>query len=436
MSLRRKLAAFAIANLLALPFMSGLVNAQVTTNNDRTVVTLDVTSDCSVTIDDYTDGDDVGAYGVIGRGTDLEYHDDDDATPAGDANDGFDAAAPLGLDISDTDDNTFSTQDLATQPDNVITVDDPGTLATIEDGEGYVDLQEYATDNYSAVFDARVNCDNEGGYDLHIMDTFNLLGGGTGVVDCVEDIFAGGNCNNIDRREGLFRIAPDAGTNRVVASATTAAVKSWYILDLPDGDCADGSNTYAANCAPASLDPSSVTPGTDGLQEWSSTDPATTEFGEVGITLLCDADGKAGTLDTGAIDPFTRGLDVVIAGQAFRSEASVTCATTTSGAKEYYGAIPSGVEGEDYDPINGSTNPADYSVMRGPYFVFPDAKNWLGYSGPALATNADNFFEVRASTPDDQNPGTYVATLILSCLPNLTAAEDPDFDGEGIADIN
>ncbi len=432
MSLRRKLAAFAIANLLAMPLMSGIVQAQVTTSQDRTVVTLDVTNSCTTQIFDTLSS--TATLGV--RGDDQELHDEDDVTP-GSLGDGFDQVTPSPTnDFSDSDFSNLTVATFDAASSNIVVDDPEGGDNEAADGHGYVDLELFDTagNQYAAEFNAQVTCDTVNGYDLHIADTFNLnpTAAGLAPVNYCFDIGDPANpaCNpgNLARREGLFRIAPDSVRDIDQATMTTGSLKHEFVLDLPEGTCV--TDDVATNCAPAPLDPFAL----NGTREWPyavATAPVDTELGTVGFTLLCDEDGDTGaaTAGTGRINPFSRGITVPTANMFRTDVGNDDCDDVAGTPKEKYAAIPSLVSGADYQGITG-TNPATYAAIL-------SVDNWVGYSGTITAgsvTDADNFFEVRASLPNNQIAGTYAGTIILSCLPNLTAEPEADFDGDYVGD--
>ncbi|OGC81490.1 MAG: hypothetical protein A2V81_01240 [Candidatus Abawacabacteria bacterium RBG_16_42_10] len=444
---RKKLAAFAIANLLALPLMSGLVHAQVTTSQDRTVVTLDVTNECTVRIMDTP----YSAFFYLGQ--DQDYHTQGDLVANETPQDGFDQVTPSPTrDFSDNDFSNLTLDAPFSLTSSNIVVDDPtnGNDEGIGQGYGYVDLEPFDLpgNQYAAQFNAEVDCDTVNGYDLHIADTFNLettIAGVATVDYCANDIYNSfGPCDpsytsyNVARREGLFRIAPDSLRDLDQATASTAEIKHEYIMDLPTDNnfsctatMTDDNNT--GKCPPAGLDPF----GFERLRPWPytiGTPPADTNFGTVGFTILCDEDGGDSTAafwptGHGRIDPFTRGIAAPDPDARFRYDTTFdeSCddADAPDEPEERYAAIPSLVDGEDYMGITG-TDPGTYAAIL-------SADNWVGYSGtidPAnLNSDADNFFEVRSAVPNNQIAGTYAGTIILSCLPNLTAEPELDFDG-------
>jgi len=450
MSLRRKLAAFAIANLLALPLMSGIVSAQITTNQDRTVVTLDVANLCETGIEDTLPS---GVTRDSVDAADRNAHDEDDIIPSG-LGDGFDQVPPSPtIDGTDSSDSGFSNLTIGTfdASSSNIVVDDPDyTDLGVDDGHGYVDLTEFDPEGngYAAVFNALVKCDTTNGYDLHIADTFNLETTASGVApvdyNSNDIIFDGNGDTRIVRREGLFRIAPDSDRDVDANLDGFNAVKHEYILDLPSEEitigtqCDDMTNDDlsggdGSSCEPVSLDPF----GIHLLRQWPyafDTPPADTNFGTVGFTLLCDQGGGVGTVTSGAgrINPYTRGISVSV-GPALGELSDVflyedgndDCDDVQISPEEYYAAIPSLVDDEDYQGISGD-DPGTYAAIL-------SANNWVGYSGTILPANlntaSDNFFEVRASVPNNQMAGTYAGTIILSCLPNLTLEPELDFDG-------
>ncbi len=418
MSITRKLAALVVANIIALPLMSGIVQAQVTTGQDRTVITLDVTNSCTTQITDT-----LGAGGV--RGDDQELHDEDD-TATGPLGDGFDQGLPSPTtDFTDEDFSNLTVASFDPAGKNIVVHDPEGGDDEAVAGHGYVDLELFddAGNQYAAEFNAEVTCDTVNGYDLHIADTFNLetTASGAAPVDYDDNDIQTATEFNLNKREGLFRIAPDS--LRDITTSSTSVIKHEYILDLAGPACF--SDTAAANCDPASLDPFAVY-GTKNWPYTVGTPPLDTEFGTVGITLLCDENGSTGTatVGTGRINPFSRGM-VAPNAKVFRFDGlNDDCDDAEDTPQERYAAIPSLVDGQDYQGITG-TDPGTYAAIM-------SANNWLGYSGTitsAPVTDADNFFEVRVSVPNNQIAGTYAGTLILSCLPNLTAEPALDFDG-------
>ncbi len=448
MSLRRKLAAVAIANLLAIPFMSGLVNAQVVTSQDRTVVTLDVTNSCTSVIDD----NNVGGTYIGPRGDDQQLHDDDDSTNLVSLGDGFDEALPSPT--TDYTDSDFSDETRISMNPSMtnIAVKDPDGNTALNGGEetdtletdfsGYVDLEEFdfASNSYAAVFSDQITCDTSNGYDMHIADTFNTDPAFDGLLYDTYDIALMSPAKgNLNMREGMFRIAPDSlrDITSVTVGFETSEIKHEYIMDLPGTEFCPvfggvvPNDDYTGDCAPASLNPFALS---NGLRPWPyATPPLYTtytaaddnDFGTVGFTLLCDANGGNGIPDPGAINPFTRGVVLPsFSTHVFRTGTG-DC-SSASDPIEYYGAIPSLDTPGSSDGIEG-TDPSTYTALNA-------LSNWVGYSGPSFANAANNFFEVRASLPNNQIAGTYATTIILSCLPNMTSEPELDFQGDGAGD--
>ncbi len=442
------------ALLMVFSFPQALMNqanAQVTTGQDRTVVTLDVTNSCTTSITDTIATNDGP------RGDDLGLHDEDDTTESV-FQDGFDEQSPPPT--VDYSDNEFSHTGRTTgglfgvgeEPGSVnIVVDDPDAAAGVDtDGSGYVDLEPYnlAGNSYAAVFSDQITCDTPNGYDLHVADTFNIdpAFNGYKVNYNVHDIalFDQTPKPNLNKREGLFRIAPNSDRDIVeldlITGFETQTIKHEYIMDLPAiKNCPTISMTnddWATDCEPASLAPFAPI-NSLRMRTWpyaDGTPPDDVSFGTVGFTLLCDQDGGTGAAlaGTGKINPFTRGLAAPGTGQSriFREDGTNNdCDDAEDTPEEYYAAIPSLIDTEDYDGISGS-DPGTYGAIL-------SEENWVGYSGfitvPTPVT-VDNYFEVRAQVPNNQIAGTYAGTIILSCLPNLTAENKADFDFDGVAD--
>ncbi|OGC81489.1 MAG: hypothetical protein A2V81_01235 [Candidatus Abawacabacteria bacterium RBG_16_42_10] len=434
--------------VLSLPYsLMSQVNAQVTTSQDRTVVTLDVTASCSTSIIDTLSTNDGP------RGDDQPLHDDDD-TLASAFQDGFDEQTPTPT--VDFSDNEFSTTARTTgglsgsgfEPSGVnILVDDPNApTGDGDNGSGYVDLELFDTtgNSYAAVFNDQITCDTVNGYDLHIGDTFNMDPTSNKVNYDVRDIAIDDQTYkpNLNKREGLFRIAPNSDRDIIELDLPfgfeTNYIKHEYVMDLPavKGCPVVGvsipNDDYAGDCVHASLDPFTAL-ATERLRTWPyavSTPPDDNDFGTVGFTLLCDQNGGPGAAvaGTGKINPFTRGLALPGTSQnrRFREDGgNVDCHDASQAPEEYYAAIPSLLSGADYDGISG-TDPGTYGAIL-------SANNWVGYSGfitASVPAVVDNYFEVRAQVPNNQIAGTYAGTIILSCLPNLTADNKADFDGD------
>ena len=392
--------------------------------------------------------------GTPPRGADQNLHDEDDKVESS-FQDGFDEQTPSPT--VDFNDNKFShTARLGGglfgagfEPSGVnILVDDPdAALDSGSDGSGYVDLLEFdlTGNSYAGVFDVQVTCDTNNGYDLHIADTFNMDPTSKKVGYDTHDIAIFGQVpkTNLNKREGLFRIAPgslrDITDFDLISGFETQTIKHEYIMDLPnEEDCGTMTvDDYDGDCAPASLDPF-ATFATERLRTWpyaASTPPNDDDFGIIGFTLLCDENGDTGaaTAGTGKINPFTRGLLNPGTGEnhRFREDGpnDDDCDDPPTSPEEYYAAMPSLINVGDYDGIAG-TDPSTYSAIL-------SADNWVGYSGVITGNppfTVDNYFELRAQVPNNQIAGTYAGTMILSCLPNMTANNEADFDGDGIGD--
>ncbi len=427
------------------PLMNQSQADTINTSQDRTVATLDVINTCSSSIADTISTNDGP------RGDDQNLHDEDDIAESA-FQDGFDEQSPTPT--VDFSDNEFSHTARTTgglfgaglEPSSTnIIVDDPDAVAGVDtDGSGYVDLELYnASGNaYAAVFNDQITCDTSNGYDLHIADTFNMDPGSFKVGYDTRDIAIDDQVYkpNLNKREGLFRIAP--GSDRDIVEADlisgfeTQTIKHEYVMDLPAVDNCGSmtSDDYIGDCEPASLDPFGVISSLR-MRTWpyvAGTPPDDNDFGTVGFTLLCDQNGDTGavTAGTGRINPFTRGLTTPGTGQGRRFREDSTnddCNDAASDPEEYYAAIPSLLDFGDYDGIAG-TDPSTYGAIL-------SAANWVGFSGiitDPVPVVVDNYLEVRAQLPDNQIAGSYAGTIILSCLPNLTVNNKADFDFDGV----
>jgi len=391
--------------------------------------------------------------GTSPRGADQNLHDEDD-TSFGTFQDGFDEQAPSPT--VDFSDNDFSHTGRTTgglfgagaeAGSTNIVVDDPDVASGSDaDGSGYVDLQLFdaSGNSYAGVFDVQVTCDTTDGYDLHIADTFNMDPASNKVGYNTRDIAIFGQApkTNLNKREGLFRIAPgslrDITDFDLISGFETQTIKHEYIMDLPnEADCGTiTSDDFTGDCAPASLDPYTALT-TERLRKWpypAGTPPNDDDFGTIGFTLLCDEDGGIGnaTAGTGRLNPFTRGITLpgTNENRRFREDGTNDdCDDAASGPDEYYAAIPSLIDFGNYDGITG-TDPSTYGAIL-------SANNWVGYSGVITGNppfTVDNYFELRAQVPNNQIAGTYAGTIIVSCLPNMTANNKADFDGDGVGD--